>query len=80
MRRFLNAFAIMLAATALSFPSLAQESEANIPASTPPRDGTGLLYVFNDSGPTLIPGKQVVTDNGAKLVREPLGNRGLRSR
>lgn len=71
MRRFLNAFAIVLAATTLSYPSLAQDSGANIPASTPQEGETGLLYIFNDSGPTLIPGKQVVTDNGARLVSLP---------
>jgi len=30
-----------------------------------------VLYVFNDSGPTLIPGNQVVTDNGIRLVSLP---------
>ena len=29
------------------------------------------LYVFNDSGRTLIPGNQVITDNGAQLVSLP---------
>lgn len=29
------------------------------------------LYIFNDSGRTLIPSNQVVTDNGAKLVSLP---------
>jgi hypothetical protein len=35
-----------------------------VPSPPPVAD----LYVFNDSGPTLIPSNQVVTDNGAKLV------------
>jgi hypothetical protein len=48
----------------------ASETAASAP-ETAPEVAAGLLYVFNDSGPTLIPGNQVVTDNGTKLVSLP---------
>ncbi len=73
-RRFLIAIAGTLAAAALTPSCLAQAPGPDTPASAPesPQEvETGLLYVFNDSGPTLIPSNQVVTDNGAKLVSLP---------
>lgn len=32
---------------------------------------TADLYIFNDSGRTLVPGNQVISDNGTKLVSLP---------
>lgn len=48
------------------------------PADTPPSGtastsagGQAELYLFNDSGWTLIPGDQVVADNGIEIARLP---------
>lgn len=35
------------------------------------KDQVGLLYIFNDSGFTLIPGKQNLSDNGKRLISLP---------
>lgn len=40
-------------------------------SSTTPEVTSGTLYIFNDSGPTLIPSNQFVTDNGIKLAGLP---------
>jgi hypothetical protein len=73
-RRFLISIAGTLAAAALASSCLAQVPGPETAASTPEtatEGAAGLLYVFNDSGPTLIPSNQVVTDNGARLVSLP---------
>ena len=74
MRRFLISIAGALAAAALAPSCLAQGPEPDTAASTTetaPEVAAGLLYVFNDSGPTLIRSNQVVTDNGTKLASLP---------
>jgi hypothetical protein len=74
MRRFLISIAGTLAAAALAPSCLAQGPGPDTAASaaeTAPEVAAGLLYVFNDSGPTLIPSNQVVTDNGTKLASLP---------
>ena len=50
----------------------AQPQPASAPASgSEAPSAVAHLYVFNDSGRTLIPSDQVVTDNGKKLVSLP---------
>jgi len=74
MRRLLIALAGVHIVAGLSFSGFAQTPRSETPPSPPQSTKevvTGLLYVFNDSGPTLIPSNQVVTDNGARLVSLP---------
>jgi len=73
-RRFLISIAGVLTAAALAPSCLAQGQGPDTVASAPetsPETEAGLLYVFNDSGPTLIPSNQVVTDNGTTLASLP---------
>ena len=73
-RRFLISIAATLAAAALTPSCLAQGPGRDTAASAPETASeveAGLLFVFNDSGPTLIPSNQVVTDNGTKLASLP---------
>lgn len=73
-RRFLISIAGLLAAAAVAPSCLAQGQGPDAAASAPdtaPEVAAGLLYVFNDSGPTLIPNNQVVADNGSKLASLP---------
>lgn len=74
MRRFMPLFVRLLTVTvtallAIATPALAQAPSPDIAASAPPN--TGELVVLNDSGRTLIPSNQVVTDNGRPLVSLP---------
>jgi hypothetical protein len=67
--RFLPFLAFMVFAAALH-AAAAQSSD--LPASEPvPEPALAELYIFNDSGRTLIPSDQVITDNGQRLVRLP---------
>jgi hypothetical protein len=74
MRHFFISIAGTLAAAALAPSCLAQGPEPGTAASaaeTAAEAEAGLLYVFNDSGRTLIASNQVVTDNGHKLTSLP---------
>ena len=76
-RSWLTIIVGALAAAATAPASLAQPSApepaaaAPEPAASAAPASTGTLVIFNASGPTLIPGNQVVTDNGARLVSLP---------
>ncbi|WP_162911022.1 hypothetical protein [Azohydromonas sediminis] len=75
-RRHLIRAAGAAVAAALCGLASAQATAPDAAASAPPAPAehdAGLLYLFNDSGPTLIPSPQVVTDNGAKLASLPRG-------
>jgi hypothetical protein len=56
----------MLAAVA--GPAIGQEPAPAMPAVSEAAPGTGELVIFNDSGRTLIPSNQKVTDNGKPLA------------
>lgn len=64
---------VFLAALIGSLASCAEEpANPAVPGSTSASEpGQGELYVFNDSGWTLVPSDQVLTDNGRELVRLP---------
>lgn len=74
MHRFVSAAVSTLL---VILPALACNAQPQEPASAPsepsptPQVQTGELYIFNDSGPTLIPSNRGVTDNGQKLVSLP---------
>lgn len=55
------------ASQAQSHPTANSASDAEAQSQPTVAD----LYIFNDSGRTLIPSNQVVTDNGVKLVSLP---------
>jgi len=60
-------FMLLVLALAVASPVPAQEQVTPAPA------GTGEIIIFNDSGKTLIPSNQKVTDNGkacASLARQ----------
>jgi hypothetical protein len=56
----------MLAAVAGS--AIGQEPAPAMPVVSDAASGTGELVIFNDSGRTLIPGNQKVTDDGKPLA------------
>jgi hypothetical protein len=71
MRRVLLSIALILAGTAAAPCCLAQGAGSDAAPAATSEIAAGVLYIFNDSGPTLIPSNQVVTDNGAKLASLP---------
>lgn len=74
MRHLLYPVLLALLALAALPAGRAQPMAAQDAAAKPtdaPQAVVAYLYVFNDSGRTLIPGNQVVTDNGARLVSLP---------
>lgn len=74
MRRFLFATAVTLVALAGAPLCHAQAPDPTAAAPEPSATSevtSGELYIFNDSGPTLIPGNQVVTDNSITLASLP---------
>ena len=56
----------------LACSAQAQESSRAASATSEPvQELSAELYVFNDSGRTLVPSNQVVTDNGQKIASLP---------
>lgn len=51
--------------------SPAEAGGASQPAQVVESTGQAILYVINDSGPTLIPSNQDVTDNGTPIASLP---------
>jgi hypothetical protein len=65
---------LMIACAGLLCGAICDAQEPAAPAAAAPGAAeaqTGDLYIFNDSGHTLMPSNQVVTDNGHKLVSLP---------
>src|SRR5512137_2238117 len=61
-------FMLLTLVWAFAPPGFAQEQAAPVPGVAQPQAGTAELVIFNDSGKTLIPGNQKVTDNGKPLA------------
>lgn len=74
MHHFMFVLVGMFIAIASAPPCSAQRQQPAGTASAQPVEPqveTGELYIFNDSGRTLIPSDQVVCDNGRKLASLP---------
>src|SRR5512147_1510928 len=76
--QFMRAASFIALATLLAFTGISAGRAQSQPAAgaapgpqapTPP--AVAELYIFNDSGRTLIPSNQAVTDNGRTLVSLP---------
>jgi hypothetical protein len=61
-------FTLLMLVWAVAPIANAQEQTAPGPNATQPPAGTAELVIFNDSGKTLVPSDQKVTDNGKRLA------------
>jgi hypothetical protein len=72
MPRTVRTLLFFLLASALFVAGRAQAQQSDPAPSAPaPELEAAELFIFNDSGPTLIPGNQTVTDNGRTLASLP---------
>lgn len=72
-RRLFSILAALLALAAACTGVAQQPTPATAAAHAgePQSTDSAVLYLFNDSGRTLVPGNQVVTDNGVRLASLP---------